>query len=76
MNVLQVISFKNLEEEICPSGMNLTVEDHTLGDEVLQAAIEEDSSLMYGELSKQLNISDEAVRLHLHLLGKTYRLRK
>ncbi|XP_055950838.1 alpha-1,3-mannosyl-glycoprotein 4-beta-N-acetylglucosaminyltransferase C-like [Argiope bruennichi] len=36
----------------------------------LQAAIEEDNSLTCG---KQCNVSDEAMRIHLHRLGKTYK---
>lgn len=47
-----------------------------LDNEALQAAIEEDSSLTCGELARQFNVSDETVRLHLHRLGKTYRLSK
>ncbi|XP_076056692.1 uncharacterized protein LOC143034476 isoform X1 [Oratosquilla oratoria] len=39
-----------------------------LNDGVLKAAIEEDSSLTCGELARQLNVSDETVRLHLHRL--------
>ncbi|GFT33764.1 hypothetical protein NPIL_208751, partial [Nephila pilipes] len=41
---------------------------HALDDEALQAAIEEDNSLTSSELAKQLEVSDETVRLHLHLL--------
>ncbi|GFY59972.1 histone-lysine N-methyltransferase SETMAR [Trichonephila inaurata madagascariensis] len=47
-----------------------------LDDEALQAAIEEDSSQTCGELARQFNTSREMVRLHLHRLGKMYRLRK
>ncbi|PRD31185.1 UNVERIFIED_CONTAM: Histone-lysine N-methyltransferase SETMAR [Trichonephila clavipes] len=47
-----------------------------LDDEALMAAIEEDSSQTYGELAKQLNTSNEMVRLQLYHLGKTYRLSK
>ncbi|GFY40094.1 histone-lysine N-methyltransferase SETMAR [Trichonephila inaurata madagascariensis] len=39
-------------------------------------AIEEDSSQTCGELARQFNTSSEMVRLHLHRLGKTYRLIK
>ncbi|GFT06210.1 histone-lysine N-methyltransferase SETMAR [Nephila pilipes] len=49
---------------------------HDLDDKALQAAIEEDSSLMCGELENQHTLSDETVRFHIHLLGKTYRLSK
>src|SRR5215813_8472857 len=48
----------------------------SLDNETLQAAIEEDSSLMCGELARQFNVSDETVRVHLHCLGKAYRLSK
>ena len=47
-----------------------------LDNEALQAAIEEDSSLTCGELARQFNVSDETVRLHLHRLGKAYKLSK
>ena len=47
-----------------------------LNDKVLKAAIERDSSLTCGELARQFNVSDETVRLHLHRLGKAYKLRK
>ncbi|GFX93296.1 histone-lysine N-methyltransferase SETMAR [Trichonephila clavipes] len=47
-----------------------------LDDEALQAAIEEDSSQTCGELARQFNTSSELVKLHLHRLGKTYRLSK
>ncbi|GFV71777.1 histone-lysine N-methyltransferase SETMAR [Trichonephila clavipes] len=47
-----------------------------LEDEALQASIEEDSSQTCGELARQFNTSSETVRLHLHRLGKTYRLSK
>ncbi|GFY42754.1 histone-lysine N-methyltransferase SETMAR [Trichonephila inaurata madagascariensis] len=47
-----------------------------LDDEALKAVIEEDSSQMCGELVRQFNTSSETVRLHLHRLGKTYRLSK
>ncbi|GFY79041.1 mariner Mos1 transposase [Trichonephila inaurata madagascariensis] len=47
-----------------------------LDDEALQAAIEEDSSQTCGELVRQFNTSSETVRLHLHRLGKTYKLSK
>ncbi|GFS39886.1 histone-lysine N-methyltransferase SETMAR [Trichonephila inaurata madagascariensis] len=47
-----------------------------LDDEALQVAIEEDSSQTCGELARQFNTSSETVRLHLHRLGKTYRLSK
>ena len=47
-----------------------------LNDEVLKVAIEQDSSLTCGELARQFNISDETVRLHLHCLGKAYKLSK
>ncbi|GFY71818.1 histone-lysine N-methyltransferase SETMAR [Trichonephila inaurata madagascariensis] len=44
-----------------------------LVDEALQAVIEGDSSQKYSELARQVNTSSETVKLHLHLLGKTYR---
>ena len=47
-----------------------------LNDEVLKVAIEQDSSLTCGELARQFNVSDETVRLHLHRLGKAYKLSK
>ena len=47
-----------------------------LDNEALQAAIEEDSSLTCGELARHFNLSDETVRLHLHRLGKAYKLSK
>ncbi|GFU87001.1 histone-lysine N-methyltransferase SETMAR [Trichonephila clavipes] len=47
-----------------------------LDDEALQAAIEENSSQTYGELVRQINTSSKTVRLHLHRIGKTYRLSK
>ncbi|GFV81849.1 histone-lysine N-methyltransferase SETMAR [Trichonephila clavipes] len=43
-----------------------------LDDEVLQAAIEEDSSQTCGELARHFNTSSETVRLHVHRLGKMY----
>ncbi|GFY58768.1 histone-lysine N-methyltransferase SETMAR [Trichonephila inaurata madagascariensis] len=42
----------------------------------MNATIEEDSSQTCGELARQFNTSSETVRLHLHHLGKTYRLSK
>ncbi|GFY53962.1 histone-lysine N-methyltransferase SETMAR [Trichonephila inaurata madagascariensis] len=48
----------------------------TLDDEALQAAIEEESSQTCGEFARQFNTFIEMVRLHLHHLGKTYRLSK
>ncbi|GFY37890.1 histone-lysine N-methyltransferase SETMAR [Trichonephila inaurata madagascariensis] len=53
-----------------------TVRPQALDDETQQAAIEEDSSQTCGELSRQFNTSSEKVRLHLHSLGKMYRLSK
>ncbi|GFY57709.1 mariner Mos1 transposase [Trichonephila inaurata madagascariensis] len=47
-----------------------------LDDEALLAAIEEDSNQTCGELARQFNPFIETVRLHLHPLGKTYRLSK
>ncbi|GFT41603.1 histone-lysine N-methyltransferase SETMAR [Trichonephila clavipes] len=47
-----------------------TERPQALYDEALQAAIEEDSSQTCGDTSS------ETVRLHLHCLGKTYRLSK
>ncbi|GFX25890.1 histone-lysine N-methyltransferase SETMAR [Trichonephila clavipes] len=47
-----------------------------LDDVALQAAIEKDSSQTCGELARQFNTSSETARLHLHRLGKTYRLSK
>ncbi|GFX26873.1 histone-lysine N-methyltransferase SETMAR [Trichonephila clavipes] len=44
--------------------------------EVLQTAIEEDSSQTCGELARQFNTSCETVRLHMHHLNKMYRLSK
>ncbi|GFY58315.1 histone-lysine N-methyltransferase SETMAR [Trichonephila inaurata madagascariensis] len=58
---------------ICQAFGDCTVEEH---DEGLQAAIEEDSSQTCCELARQFNTSSETVRLHLHHLGKTYRLSK
>ncbi|GFY47795.1 histone-lysine N-methyltransferase SETMAR [Trichonephila inaurata madagascariensis] len=55
---------------------NRTGRPQALDDEALQAAIEEDSSQTCGELAIQINTSSETVRLHLHRLGKTYRLSK
>ncbi|GFT68050.1 histone-lysine N-methyltransferase SETMAR [Nephila pilipes] len=49
---------------------------YALNDEEFQAAIEKDSSLTRGELAKQFNVTNETVILHLHLLGKKYRLSK
>ncbi|GFY37241.1 histone-lysine N-methyltransferase SETMAR [Trichonephila inaurata madagascariensis] len=45
-----------------------------LDDEALQVVIEEDSSQRSGELARQFSTSSETVGLHLHRLGKTYRL--
>ncbi|XP_076053689.1 histone-lysine N-methyltransferase SETMAR-like [Oratosquilla oratoria] len=47
-----------------------------LNDGVLKAAIEEDSSLTCGEFVRQFNVSNETVRIHLHRLGKTFKLSK
>ncbi|GFT09608.1 histone-lysine N-methyltransferase SETMAR [Trichonephila clavipes] len=47
-----------------------------LGDEALQAAIEEDSSQTCGEFTRQFNTFSQTVRLHLYRLDKTYRLSK
>ncbi|GFU25945.1 hypothetical protein NPIL_102971 [Nephila pilipes] len=33
-------------------------------------------NVLNGELEKQFTVPEETVRLHLHLFGKTYRLRK
>ncbi|GFT48197.1 hypothetical protein NPIL_472701 [Nephila pilipes] len=49
---------------------------HAFDDETLQTAIEENRSITYCEFSKPLTVSDETVRLHLHLSSKTYRPRK
>ncbi|GFU66710.1 histone-lysine N-methyltransferase SETMAR [Trichonephila clavipes] len=46
-----------------------------LDGEALQAA-NEDSSQTCGELARQFHTTSEMVRLHLHRLGKTYRLSK
>ncbi|GFV66190.1 histone-lysine N-methyltransferase SETMAR [Trichonephila clavipes] len=53
-----------------------TGQPQALDDEDLQVAIEEDSSQTCGELARQFNTSNETVRLHLHHLGKMYRLSK
>ncbi|GFT13372.1 hypothetical protein NPIL_342141, partial [Nephila pilipes] len=63
--------FKNSDLEICPSVMDLTMDD-----EAQQAIIEEDNSLKCDELPKLLKASEETFRLHMHLLCKTDRLRK
>ena len=47
-----------------------------LNGRALKAAIAEDSSLTCGELARQFNVLDETVRLHLHCLGKAYKLSK
>ena len=47
-----------------------------LDDDVLKAAIEEDSSLTCDELAERFHVSAETVRLHLHGIGKSYRLSK
>ncbi|XP_076063419.1 histone-lysine N-methyltransferase SETMAR-like [Oratosquilla oratoria] len=47
-----------------------------LNDGVLKVTIEEDSSLTCDDLARQFNVSDETVRLHLHRLGKTFKLSK
>ncbi|GFT01841.1 histone-lysine N-methyltransferase SETMAR [Trichonephila clavipes] len=52
-----------------------TERPQSLDDVALQAAIEEDSSQTC-ELAREFSTSSEKVRLHLHRLGKTYRLSK
>ena len=47
-----------------------------MDDKALHVAIEKDNSITSGELSKQFNLSDEIVRLHMHPFSKTYSLSK
>jgi len=49
---------------------------HVLDDEALKAAIEEDSGLTCDKLAERFRVSVETVRLHLHGIGKSYRLSK
>ena len=76
MNILQGVGFKNSSREICLCDEPRSGRPQVLNDEVLKAANEQDSSLTCGELARQFNVSDETVRLHLHHLGKAYKLNK
>jgi len=49
---------------------------HVFDDEDLKAAIEEDSALTYDELGERFHVSVETARLHLHGIGKLYKLNK
>jgi len=49
---------------------------HVLDDEALKAAIVEDSGLTCDELAERFHVSAETVRLHLHGIGKSYRVSK
>lgn len=51
-------------------------QSQVLDDEALKAAMQEDNSQTCGELTKYFQVSDETVRLHLHCIGKTYKLSK
>ncbi|GJQ75677.1 hypothetical protein Trydic_g17751 [Trypoxylus dichotomus] len=44
--------------------------------EDLKQVVEENSSSTCLELAERLNVSDETIRLHLHQLGKTWKLSK
>lgn len=47
-----------------------------LDDETLRAAIESDSSQTCSELASHFQVTDETIRLHLHRIGKVYKLSK
>lgn len=47
-----------------------------LDDEVLKAAIEENSSQTCGEIVEGFQVSEETVRLHLHRIGEAYKFSK
>ncbi|XP_035220488.1 histone-lysine N-methyltransferase SETMAR-like [Stegodyphus dumicola] len=47
-----------------------------LDDEALRAAIKKDTSQTCEELAARFQVSDKTIRLHLHLIGKTYKLSK
>ncbi|GFY50598.1 histone-lysine N-methyltransferase SETMAR [Trichonephila inaurata madagascariensis] len=65
--------FRSGDLSICDKAR--TGRSQALDDEAVLAAIE-DSSQTCGEFSRQFNTSSETVKLHLHRLGKTYRLSK
>ncbi|GFY53729.1 histone-lysine N-methyltransferase SETMAR [Trichonephila inaurata madagascariensis] len=64
--------FRSVDLSLCDKARTGRLQ--ALDDEALQAAIEDDSSQTCGELARQFNIFSETVSLHLHRLGKTYRL--
>ncbi|GFW12047.1 histone-lysine N-methyltransferase SETMAR [Trichonephila clavipes] len=66
--------FKSGDLSLCDKAR--TGRPQALNDEALQVVIEKDSSQTSGELAIQFNTSSETVRLHLHHLGKTYKLSK
>lgn len=47
-----------------------------IDNEELRAVIENDSKLTCQELSQMFSVSDETIRLHLHQLGKSWKLSK
>ncbi|XP_023214631.1 histone-lysine N-methyltransferase SETMAR-like [Centruroides sculpturatus] len=49
---------------------------YVINNDELQAAIEEDSTQTCQILAQKFSISDETVHLHLHSLGKVYKLSK
>ncbi|XP_067131582.1 histone-lysine N-methyltransferase SETMAR-like [Centruroides vittatus] len=49
---------------------------YVINDDELQAAIEEDSAQTCQMLAQRISVNDETVRLHLHSLGKVYKLSK
>ncbi|XP_035216387.1 uncharacterized protein LOC118189823 [Stegodyphus dumicola] len=58
------------------SDASLSSQPQALNDEGLRAAIESDSSQTCGELAAHFQVSDEMIRLHLHRIGKAYKLSK
>ncbi|GFY74233.1 histone-lysine N-methyltransferase SETMAR [Trichonephila inaurata madagascariensis] len=76
---LETAHFYSKVEKIITCECNFkaqTGRPQALDDEALQAAIGKDSGQMCGALARQFNTSSETVRLHLHCLGKMYRLSK
>lgn len=73
VNAPPVIGSRSSGREVCSFVMSpRSGRQQVLDDEALNAAVEEDYSQICGEVAERFEVSDETVRLPLHIVGKAY----